>query len=102
MTDFPEIERDKIAVQFIRVPDGIEHIRRAWDELEAVVALRGRHFYGAFDPVVRDRRDRARQRRGGGGRRRAGRSRGAGDSGRGGSGAGGSDAPRGARGLERG
>ena len=56
MSDFDEVERDEIAVQFVRVPDGLEHIRRAWDELEAVVALRGRHFYGAFDPVAEDYR----------------------------------------------
>ncbi len=56
MTEFDEVERAEIAVQFVRVPDGIEHIRRAWDELEAVVALRGRHFYGAFDPVANDYR----------------------------------------------
>ena len=43
-------------MEFVRVPDGLEHIRRAWDELEAVVALRGRHFYGAFDPVAKDYR----------------------------------------------
>jgi hypothetical protein len=56
MTDFNEIERDEITVQFVRVPDGIEHIRRAWDELEAAVPLRGRHFYGAFDSVAKDYR----------------------------------------------
>jgi hypothetical protein len=56
MTDFSEIEREEITVQFVRVPDGLEHIRRAWDELEAVVPLRGRHFYGAFDPVADDYR----------------------------------------------
>jgi Integron-associated effector binding protein len=56
MTHFDEIERDEIAVQFVRVPDEIEHIRRAWAELEAVVPLRGRHFYGAFDPVANDYR----------------------------------------------
>jgi hypothetical protein len=56
MSEFTEVERDEIAVQFVRVPDGIEHIRRAWDELEAVVALRGRRFYGAFDPVAEDYR----------------------------------------------
>lgn len=56
MTDFSEVERDEIAVQFVRVPDGIEHIRRAWDELEAVVDLHGRHFYGAFDPIANDYR----------------------------------------------
>ena len=56
MSDFAEIEREEIAVQFVRVPDRIEHIRRAWNELEAVVALRGRHFYGAFDPIADDYR----------------------------------------------
>jgi hypothetical protein len=52
MTAFNEVERDEIAVQFVRVPDGLANIRRAWDELEAVVPLRGRHFYGAYDPVT--------------------------------------------------
>jgi len=56
MTDFQELERDEITVQWIRVPDGLEHIRRAWSELEAVVPLRGRHFYGAFDSVANDYR----------------------------------------------
>ena len=56
MSEFAEVEREEIAVQFVRVPDELEHIRRAWNELEAVVALRGRHFYGAFDPVADDYR----------------------------------------------
>jgi hypothetical protein len=56
MTDFVEVEREEIAVQFVRVPDGLEHIRRAWDDLEAVVNLHGRHFYGAFDPIADDYR----------------------------------------------
>ena len=56
MSEFSEVVREEIAVQFVRVPDGLEHIRRAWDELEAVVPLRGRHFYGAFDPVADDYR----------------------------------------------
>ncbi|HJQ51016.1 MAG TPA: GyrI-like domain-containing protein [Gaiellaceae bacterium] len=56
MSDFTEVEREEIAMQFVRVPDGLEHIRRAWNELEAVVALRGRHFYGAYDPVADDYR----------------------------------------------
>lgn len=56
MTEFAEVERDEIAVQFIRVPDGLEHIRRAWTELEAIVDLRCRRFYGAFDPVANDYR----------------------------------------------
>jgi Integron-associated effector binding protein len=56
MSEFVEVEREEIAVQFVRVPDELEHIRRAWDELEAVVPLRGRHFYGAFDPIADDYR----------------------------------------------
>ena len=40
MTEFAEVEREEIAVQFVRVPDGLPHIRRAWDQLEADVALR--------------------------------------------------------------
>jgi Integron-associated effector binding protein len=56
MSDFSEVEREEIAVQFVRVPDGLDEIGRAWNELEAVVALRGRHFYGAYDPVADDYR----------------------------------------------
>jgi hypothetical protein len=56
MIDYVEVEREEIAVQFVRVPDGLEHIRRAWAELEAVVDLHGRHFYGAFDSVAEDYR----------------------------------------------
>jgi hypothetical protein len=56
MNEFAEVAREEIAVQFVRVPDGLANIRRAWDELEALVALRGRHFYGAFDPVAGDYR----------------------------------------------
>jgi hypothetical protein len=42
MTDFSEVEREAIAVQLVRVADGLANIRWAWDELEAVVPLRGR------------------------------------------------------------
>ena len=56
MSEFTEIEREEMAVQFIRVPDGLDEIGRAWSKLEAVVALRGRHFYGAYDPVADDYR----------------------------------------------
>ena len=56
MTDFSEVEREEIAVQFVRVPDGLDEIARAWSELEALVVLRGRHFYGAYDPVADDYR----------------------------------------------
>jgi hypothetical protein len=56
MTGFTEVEHEPIAVQFVRVPDGLDEIGRAWNELEAVVTLRGRHFYGAYDPVADDYR----------------------------------------------
>jgi len=56
MTEFSEIERDEIAVQFVRGRDELADIRRAWYELEAVVALSGRRFYGAFDAVANDYR----------------------------------------------
>ena len=56
MSDFAEVERNEIAVQFVRASDGLEEISRAWNELESVVALRGRHFYGAYDPVADDYR----------------------------------------------
>jgi Integron-associated effector binding protein len=56
MTEYGEVEREEMAMQFVRVPDGLDEIGRAWNELESVVALRGRHFYGAFDPVADDYR----------------------------------------------
>ena len=56
MSDYVEVEREEIAVQFVRVADGLEEIGRAWSELETVVALRGRHFYGAYDSVADDYR----------------------------------------------
>ncbi len=56
MNAFAEVEREEIAVQFVRVADGLDEITRAWNELEAVVPLRGRHFYGAFDPLADDYR----------------------------------------------
>jgi len=56
MTEFAQVEREAIAVQFVRVPDGLAEITRAWNDLEAVVALRGRHFYGAYDPIAEDYR----------------------------------------------
>jgi hypothetical protein len=51
------VEREEIAVQFVRAADTIDEIRGGWDELErAVGSLRGRRFFGAFDPVARDYR----------------------------------------------
>ena len=56
MSEFHEIERDEIAVQFVRAEDGIPGVRQAWDALEAVVDLRSRHFYGAFYPGANEYR----------------------------------------------
>jgi hypothetical protein len=39
MSEFTEVERGEIAVQFVRVPDGIEHIRRAWDEIDLLLPV---------------------------------------------------------------
>jgi len=38
MTDFAEVERDEIAMQFVRVPDGLEHIRRH-DEIDLLLPV---------------------------------------------------------------
>jgi hypothetical protein len=43
-------------VQFVRGLDELADIRRVWAELEAVVALCGRRFYGAFDAAANDYR----------------------------------------------
>lgn len=51
------VQREEIAVQFVRAADAIGEIRRAWAELErTVVTLRGRRFFGAFDPGAGDYR----------------------------------------------
>ena len=36
----------------MRVADQLPEIQRAWASFEAAVGLRGRKFYGAFDPVT--------------------------------------------------
>ena len=41
---------------FLRVADEIAAIRRGWEEVEARVGLRGRKFFGAFDPSTREYR----------------------------------------------
>jgi GyrI-like small molecule binding domain len=56
MSEFTEIEREEMPVQYLRVPDGLDEITRAWNELEKMVALCGRHFYGAYDPIADDYR----------------------------------------------
>jgi hypothetical protein len=47
------VEREEITVQLVCTADTIDGIRPAWNELErAVGSLRGRRFFGAFDPVA--------------------------------------------------
>jgi hypothetical protein len=44
------VERGDIEVMFVRTEDEPVAMRRGWERLEAVVGLRGRKFFGAFDP----------------------------------------------------
>jgi hypothetical protein len=44
------VERGEIEVMFVRTEDEPVAMRRGWEQLEAVVGLRGRKFFGAFDP----------------------------------------------------
>ena len=41
---------------FLRTEDEPGAIGRAWERLEALVELRGRKFFGAFDPSTREYR----------------------------------------------
>lgn len=51
MTDI--LIRDETPVMFRRARGEVDEIRRAWTELEATVgSLRGRKFFGAFDPAT--------------------------------------------------
>ena len=53
----PIVERGDVAVMFRRAADEQAAITRAWAELEeAVGSLRGRKFYGVFDPTSREYR----------------------------------------------
>lgn len=51
------VERDETPVLFVATQLEPDAIRRAWDELEtAVGSLRGRKFYGVFDPETHEYR----------------------------------------------
>ncbi|MFL5978164.1 MAG: GyrI-like domain-containing protein [Gaiellaceae bacterium] len=55
MSDGQVVERESVPVMFRRTTDHQEAITRTWAELEAAVgSLRGRKFYGAFDPSTRE------------------------------------------------
>jgi hypothetical protein len=45
------VEREPIAVMWRRIPDDVPTMQATWPEVEASVGLRGRHYYGAFDPA---------------------------------------------------
>jgi hypothetical protein len=45
------VVRDPVEVMFVRVADQLSEMQRAWASFEVKVGLRGRKFYGAFDPV---------------------------------------------------
>jgi hypothetical protein len=46
------VVRESTNVMLVRVADQLPEIQRAWASFEARVGLRGRKFYGAFDPVT--------------------------------------------------
>jgi hypothetical protein len=50
------VERADTPVMFVRTADEPVDMGRGWHELEAVVGLRGRKFFGAFDPSPREYR----------------------------------------------
>jgi hypothetical protein len=50
------VDRAETHVMFLRTQDEPAEIKRVWERLEAVVGLRGRKFFGAFDPSTREYR----------------------------------------------
>jgi hypothetical protein len=52
VTDAHVVEREPVEVMLVRVADELPEIQRAWAQFEHAVGLRGRRFYGAFDPAT--------------------------------------------------
>ena len=50
------VERAETAVMFVRTADEPAEIQSGWQRLEALVSLRGRKFFGAFNPSTREYR----------------------------------------------
>lgn len=46
------VDRDPVAVMWRRIPDELPVMRRTWAEVETAVGLRGRKYFGAFDPAT--------------------------------------------------
>jgi hypothetical protein len=46
------VTREPLAVAYVETADTLADIQAAWPRLEGLIgALRGKHFYGSFDPV---------------------------------------------------
>ena len=52
MSDAHIVVREPVEVMLVRVADELSEIQQAWAEFETAVGLRGRKFYGAFDPTT--------------------------------------------------
>jgi hypothetical protein len=52
VSDDQIVVREPVEVMLVRVADELPEIQRAWAEFETAVGLRGRKFYGAFDPAT--------------------------------------------------
>jgi hypothetical protein len=52
VSDEHVVVREPVEVMLVRVADELPEIQRGWAEFEAAVGLRGRKFFGAFDPAT--------------------------------------------------
>jgi hypothetical protein len=52
MSDEHVVVREPVEVMLVRVVDELPEVQRAWAAFETAVGLRGRKFYGAFDPAT--------------------------------------------------
>jgi hypothetical protein len=52
VSDAHIVVREPVEVMLVRVADELSEIQQAWAEFETAVGLRGRKFYGAFDPTT--------------------------------------------------
>jgi hypothetical protein len=50
--DVRRIDREPTPIMFRRVPDELPAMQKAWAELEDLVGMRGRKFYGVFDDTA--------------------------------------------------
>ena len=46
------VEREPTPVLFVRCADDLPEMQATWARFEELVGMRGRKFYGAFDPVT--------------------------------------------------